>query len=320
MHKHTPLHTHTLPGKQRGAALLIALAITVLAAVLAISAIETGQLDMRKSSILIRSGQAQQLAMGMEDWAISLIQRDQNNSSGAAYDGLEDIWYQQLPLTQVSGGTISGTLIDLDGRFNLNSLLEVDGAVNPLALERFRRLLVVLQLNPSIADQLLDWLDADTSPQPQGAEDNIYRNRQPPGLAANQLLSHISELRILPAMDAANWQRLKNHVSANPQRSGGININTATAEVLLSLADGITRQMINSVIRQRGGGFRSLSAFLQLQVFENINIDPRGLTIRSYNYRALAEIQMDGEISQFETLLQRSGSVYHVLHRRRIIQ
>jgi len=307
------------PIKQRGAALLIALAITVLAAVLAISAIETGQFDMRRSSILLRSGQAQQLAMGMEDWAISLIQRDQSNSRGAAYDGLEDIWYQQLPPTQVSGGTISATLTDLDGRFNLNSLLDVDGTINPLALERFRRLLVVLQLNPSIADQLLDWLDADSTPQPQGAEDNLYRNRQPPGVAANQMLSHISELRILPAVDAANWQRIKKYVSVNSQR-GGININTAPAEVLLSLADGITRQMINRVIRQRGGGFDSLSTFLQLQVFENINIDPRGLSIRSYNYRALAEIRMDGEISRFETLLQRSGSVYHVLHRRRIFQ
>lgn len=307
------------PIKQRGAALLIALAITVLAAILAISAIETGQFDMRRSSILLRSGQAQQLAMGMEDWAISLIQRDQSNSRGAAYDGLEDIWYQQLPPTQVSGGSISATLTDLDGRFNLNSLLDVDGAINPLALERFRRLLVVLQLNPSIADQLLDWLDADTSPQPQGAEDNLYRNRQPPGVAANQMLSHISELRILPAVDATNWQRINKYVRASSQRSG-ININTASAEVLLSLADGMTRQMINRVIRLRGGGFDSLSGFLQLQVFENINIDPRGLSIRSYNYRALAEIRMDGEVSRFETLLQRSGSVYHVLHRRRIFQ
>ena len=305
--------------KQKGAALLIALAITVLATVLAIGAIESGQLDMRRSSILIRSDQAHQLALGMEDWAISLIQRDQNNSRGATYDGLEDIWYQQLPVTQVSGGTISASLSDLDGRFNLNSLLNVDGVADPLALERFRRLLGVLQLNPVIADQLLDWLDADSSPRPQGAEDNIYRNRQPPALAANRMLGHISELRLLPAMDVSAWQRLETFVQASPQRASRININTAPAEVLLSLADGITRQMINSVIRQRGGGFNKLSEFLQQSVFENISIDPRGLDVHSFNYRAIAEIHMDGEISRFETLLQRSGKVYHVLFRRRIL-
>jgi len=309
----------SLPVKQKGAALLIALAITVLAAVLAIQAIESGQLDMRRSSILIRSDQAQQLALGMEDWAISLIQRDQSDSRGAAFDGLDDIWYQQLPVTQVAGGTISASLIDLDGRFNLNSLLVVDGITNPLALERFRRLLGILQLNPVIADQLLDWLDADTSPQPQGAEDNIYRNRQTPALAANRMLAHVSELRILPAMDALAWQRIEAFVQASPQRTASINVNTAPAEVLLSLADGITRQMINSVIRQRGGGFDKLSTFLQQSVFENINIDPRGLGVHSRNYRAIAEIQLDGEVSRFETLLQRSGKGYHVLFRRRIL-
>jgi general secretion pathway protein K len=177
----------------------------------------------------------------------------------------------------------------------------------------------VLQLNPVIADQLLDWLDVDSSPRPQGAEDNIYRNRQPPALAANRILGHISELRLLPAMDASAWQRLEAFVQASPQRGSRININTAPAEVLLSLADGITRQMINSVIRQRGGGFNKLSEFLQQSVFENINIDPRGLDVHSFNYQAIAEIHMDGEISRFETLLQRSGKVYHVLFRRRIL-
>lgn len=313
------MKTLILPVKQKGAALLIALAITVLAAVLAIQAIETGQLDMRRSSILIRSDQAQQLALAMEDWAISLIQRDQSDPRGAAYDGLEDIWYQQLPVTQVTGGTISARLTDLDGRFNLNSLLDVDGITDPLALERFRRLLGILQLNPVIADQLLDWLDNDTSPQPQGAEDDVYRNRQTPALAANQMISHVSELRLLPAVDAVAWQRIEAFVQASPQHTASINVNTAPAEVLLSLADGITRQMINSVIRQRGGGFDKLSVFLQQSVFENINIDPRGLDIHSRNYRAIAEIQLDGEVSRFETLLQRSGSVYHVSFRRRIL-
>ncbi len=305
--------------QQNGAALLIALAITVLAAVLAIQAIELGDIDLRRSSILIRSDQAQQLALGLEDWAISLIQRDQNNSRGAAFDGLEDIWYQRLPITQVAGGTISASLSDLDGRFNVNNLLNLDGGTNTLALERFRRLLVVLRLNPVIADQLLDWVDSDTSAQPQGAEDEVYRNRPIPALTANRLISHVSELRVLPAVDTDTWQQLEKFIQASPQRGSSINVNTAPAEVLLSLADGLSRQMINSVIRQRGSGFSKLSDFLQQSVFENISIDPRGLGIRSHNYRALAEIQMDAEVSRFETLFQRRGSVYHVLLRRRIL-
>ena len=305
--------------RQSGAALLIALAITVLAASLAIAAIEMGELDLHRSSNIIRSDQAQQLSMGLEDWAISLIQRDQDDSRTSSFDGLNDIWYQKLPLTPVSGGTITASLSDLDGRFNLNNLLSNNGEIDTLALERFRRLLQILQLNPAIADQVLDWMDRDNSPRPQGAEDNIYRNRQIPALTANQPFVHISELRMLPALSPAAWQRLQAFVQASPTSNNGININTAPAEVLLALADGLTRQMINAVIRQRGGGFRKLNDFLQQSAFAEIRIDPRGLGLRSQNYRAIAEIQMSGRISRFETLLQRRGNVYHVIWRRRIL-
>ncbi len=303
---------------QSGAALLIALAITVLAAVLALRAIELGEVDLRRSSLLIRSDQARQLSLGLEDWAISLIQRDQEHSRGAKFDGLQDIWYQRLPETPVPGGSISGQLIDLDGRFNINSLLDIDGSVDNLALERFRRLLRTLQLNPAIADQALDWLDSDNMPQAQGAEDSSYQARANPGLAANQRLSHISELRLLPAMSNAAWNKLQVFVQASPTRGSSVNINTASAEVLMSLADGVSRQMANSLIRLRGAGFESMPKFLRQSLFESIRIDPRGLSVRSKVYRATAEIIMDQETTRIETLLLRRGSVYHVLSRRRI--
>ncbi len=307
-----------LSKRQSGAALLIALAITVLATVLALRAVELGEIDLRRSSLLIRSDQARQLSMGLEDWAITLIQRDQENTRGANFDGLQDIWRQRLPQTQVPGGSISAQLIDLDGHFNINSLLEDDGSVNNLALERFRRLLRVLQLNPAIADQVLDWVDSDNVPQPQGAEDSIYRARSIPALAANQRLSHISELRLLPAINAASWAKLKPFIQASPARGSSININTASAEVLMSLADGVTRQMANNLIRLRGAGFESLPKFLRQSVFANITIDPRSLSVRSQSYQVVAEISLDQEVTRIETLLQRRGSVYHVLSRRRI--
>jgi len=305
------------PQSQSGAALLIALAITVLAAVLALRAIETGEIDLRRSSLLIGSDQARQLTLGLEDWAITLIQRDQENPAGADFDGLEDIWRQRLPLTQVPGGSISAQLVDLDGRFNINSLLDIDGAIDALALERLRRLLRVLQLSPALADQVVDWLDSDNIPQPQGAEDNVYRASSTPGLAANRQLGHISELRLLPAMNQASWERLKPFIQASPARGTNININTASAEVLMSLADGVSRQMANNLISLRGAGFFSLPKFLRQSMFANINIDPRGLAVRSQVYQLSAEIIIDQEVTHIETLLQRRGSVYHVLSRRR---
>src|SRR5690606_26068733 len=113
----------------------------------------------------------------------------------------------------IPGGRIVGRLREQGGCFNVNDLLRGEQP-DARAQERFERLLRVLGLNPLIAAQARDYVDADIDPSAGGAEDGALLAQKPPRRAANRALAHVSELRLLPGVDAEAWTRLRPHVCA----------------------------------------------------------------------------------------------------------
>ena len=61
----------------------------------------------------------------------------------------------------MKGVSLEAQLEDESGKFNLNSLVDNNGQKDPLAYDQFTYLLKELQIQPFIADRLLDYLDAD---------------------------------------------------------------------------------------------------------------------------------------------------------------
>ena len=306
-------------GPQRGAALLIALALTAIAAVIASDILDRGLWSSRQSLVNSRLNQARQLVLGLEDWGIKILNRDYQQSAPTYRDGLADLWSQPLPATEIPGGLISGQLLEQSGRFNINSLVDINGQVDPLARQRFLRLLDILDLDQALAEQLIDWLDPDGIASPLGGEDAAYSGQVPVRLPANMPMSHVSELRQLPALDPAAFARLAGHVYAAPASGGGININTAGEEVLMALADDLDREAARQIVRNRGDGFSRLEDFLDLPVFENKLIDAAGLTVQSQDFLMVARLQMDDLDMRYESLLRRQGNQYHVYFRRQAI-
>jgi general secretion pathway protein K len=126
---------------------------------------------------------------------------------------------------------------DMQGQFNLNSLVKADGTADPAAIETFERLLEKLRLDTRWARLLADWLDADTVPDFQrGAEDGVYIAQTPPYRAANGPISSVSELSALPGFSVAEMRVLAPHVTALPVDVRRINLCTATGPVLDALS------------------------------------------------------------------------------------
>jgi general secretion pathway protein K len=91
----------------------------------------------------------------------------------------------------VDGGTITGRLEDLQGRFNLNNLLNADGTENELARRQFERLLSAVDIDPALAGAVVDWLDPDTEMRfPTGGED-VALWRRPAYRTANGLITSV---------------------------------------------------------------------------------------------------------------------------------
>jgi general secretion pathway protein K len=244
----------------------------------------------------------------MEDWALTILDRDRDVTP--TWDSFDDPWALPLPPTPVPGGEVSGDLLDLSGRFNLNSLLDpIEGTENALAARRFRRLVVeVLNLNPSIVDQVLDFMDRDSNARPMGLESH-------PGAG---FIRHESALRKMPALDEASLQTLLPFITALPPRSV-INVNTAPMQVLMALAPGIDANLALQVAAPRGQPWETLAAFTGQAALDGITLEPEGLGVHSTGFVARAHIAIDDMELDFHSVIIRGGtgaaSSYHVRNR-----
>ncbi|MDH5425762.1 MAG: type II secretion system minor pseudopilin GspK [Gammaproteobacteria bacterium] len=254
--------------RQKGIALITALLIVTLATIAAVSITAELQREIRRSGNILQHDQAYVYAIAAEDFARYGLKLDFDDNKT---DHLYELWHTIPVAEDIQGGALEGKLDDLQGLFNLNSL------ANNKALDkdRFERILRNLDVAPAEIQQitaaLLDWLDADQISQPAyGAEDDYYlglAEPQKPHLAANQLLSSLSELRLIkgfndeiltklrikPAYEAVTGELLEPVFTVLPEASTSININTAPVEVLKSLDIKITDTIAQDIITKRQG-------------------------------------------------------------------
>ena len=111
---------------------------------------------------------------------------------------------------EIEGGRIELAIADLERRFNLNA---VTGAEN---LQRLKRLMVQLELDPNLADAWLDWIDHDETVYGFGAEDEDYLLLEPAYRAANQSAVSTSTMLAVEGFTKSVQQRLLPHVALLP--------------------------------------------------------------------------------------------------------
>ena len=258
------------PPRHRGVALITAMLISALAGLVAYNLAWDNTLDVRRTMSLLYRDQAMQIALGAESWVVNILHQDMADSQT---DHLGEIWAAELPGLPIDGGEVYGAVTDLQGRFNVNNLIDETGAVDAEALEHFQRLLAVLNIDPRLAGIAADWLDPDPEPSfPDGAEDGIYTGLTPPYRAANQRLASVSELLALDGMDKATFDVLAPHITALPARTP-INVNTATPAVLQSLGENISAADVEALLAEReNGGFPDIqTAFSSLVTPDVLN-------------------------------------------------
>lgn len=233
---------------QRGVALITAVLIVALATVLAVSVAFKGYLDQRRTATMFALDQALEVALGGEAWAADVLQRDaqEDGQTNQKTDDVAEEWATPIPPIPVESGDsvigeFEGVLEDMQGRFNLNSLVRMqDGKLvrDEMAYERFKRLLQLLELEEKWADLVTDWIDSDgVESFPVGAEDSAYTGFSPAYRAANMPITRASELLALPEFGIERYRRLEPFVTALPI-GAALNVCTAPPEVLDSLVEG----------------------------------------------------------------------------------
>jgi general secretion pathway protein K len=237
--------------RQRGVAVLMAVLVVAVGTVIAVNIMWEATLNIRRTESALAADQGLLYLQGAEAWAADILAQDLADSQ--EYDHLGEDWATALEPLPIEGGAIVGRLEDLQGRFNLNNLLNPAGEEDELARAQFERLLSMLDLDPQLASIVIDWIDPDTSMHfPTGAEDGTYTGITPPYFAANTSITTPSELMALQGFDRQTYAALAPYVAALP-RGTDVNVNTASNLVLASLSDDISLSLADSLIEERGG-------------------------------------------------------------------
>ncbi len=216
-----------LPRRQRGVALLVAVLLVALGTIVAAAVAYENAMTARRGAATYAFDQSVLIAQGAEALAAygvrQLVQQDAKH-----YVYLGQGWDKPYgPMEIVPGVMLTAYLEDLQGRFNVNNLVDPTGRVNVTQLATFKALLAAVGLEEKWAGLLTDWIDADTVPGiPDGAEDSTYLGQTPPYLTANRYITSISELMALPGFDRAHYNLLAPYIAALPQ---GTRLNTCTA-------------------------------------------------------------------------------------------
>jgi general secretion pathway protein K len=274
-------HPAIMRRRQKGVALLIALILVALAAILATKLTFDGFMERQRTVGVLAGEQARQFGMGAEALAADIL----TQQVSAANVTLADAWAQPtlpLPITPQSDpegepiGTLQGSLEDMQGRFNLNNLGHFTAATNgvqsmpdPLPLAQFQRLLAAVGVEPKWAQMAQDWISANnTSSGLQAATgDSVYTQQVPPYRAGQYPMTSPSELMNLPGFGYERYRKIAPYVTVLPNAATTINICTASAVVLESLADNLNGELGNAEALANG---RKTGCFPDKTTFSNI--------------------------------------------------
>jgi general secretion pathway protein K len=230
--------------RQRGIAMLVAILLVALGTIIAAAVAYESAMTARRGTANFSFDEAVLVSQGAEALAgyglrtVMQMSKTTSSSGGGAPDiYLAQPWAQPVgPLEVVPGVTLEAQLEDMQGRFNLNWLVSSTqgpnlGKPDPVMVEAFRQLLQLSQVDPKWADMVVDWIDRDSNPQTQGAEDSAYLGQNPPYLAANQYITSTSELLALPGFGRDNYLKIQPYISALPPGTS-LNVCTAPGPVL----------------------------------------------------------------------------------------
>ena len=299
---------------QGGVALVTALLVVSLATVAAVAMATRQHIDVRRTGNLLHGEQAYSYALAAESWAQVILRRDAVESD---FDSLAEDWATALPPIAVEGGVVSGKVEDLQGRFNVNNLINESNTVSEVDLEYFKRLLDNLGLQQSLAVALADWIDKDINVRfPDGAEDEYYLLQERPYRAANRPLVDISELRLVKGFTPEAMQLLAPHVTALPEETT-INVNTATAEVLRALNPQLSESDVDRLIADRGEtGYENPNDFLSHAALAGLELGGEP-DVTSIFFRILTQVDIGDSRVRLESLLQRDEVGAWIIYRIR---
>lgn len=275
--------SHRQGRRNAGVVLLIVLFFALLLTGSIASFVKRATVDAMISNNRDAAASAAAIARGGVRLAQALLMQDaliEEASGLPGTDSTQDSWAQLRELAIPLGeGTLRVEIEDTGVRLNLNALFESDGAggrqavdsTEPFLMAFLEKVIGEMPLPPGetalydprdLAENLIDYVDADEERVGGGPEDGYYQSQDPPYRAWNKPLLSVEQLGEIEGFDEVLLAELRPYVTVYPFAPGGcakpgvgcgVNLNTAPPHVLALLYydDGVDLRLASEdVVRQ----------------------------------------------------------------------
>lgn len=298
-----------MPHQQKGVALMMVLFVFALVTILASGMISRQSLFIQKASNTLIQSQAYEYAIGAEQVArqILFVDWEEDKEEKVFTDDLDEVWGAGAAGFPIDYGVIEAQIDDLQGRLNINSLVNTDSSKDTAVIERFKNLFLVLEVEGIKVEKLIDWIDDNNEPEGgEGAEEGDYLVKETPYRTGNQAFVSTSELMLIDGVTADDFKKLLPHISALPAGVKAININTCSKEIIMSLAKGkiLSDAEGESIIDQRP--FKTVADFKALPEYAGLTLKGT-FSVNTEFFKVSTKVTLADRVSRLVSTLYRDS-------------
>jgi general secretion pathway protein K len=289
----------------RGAAVVMAMLLAALAATIAATLLWQQQRWIGEHQHRRDQVQAQALAMAGVQWTRQIVF---DNAPAGSIVHLGQPWALRLPAMPIENGSIGGYIVDAQSRLNINNLSTTStAAISTRAA--LQRLFAALALPANLINAVGDWIDADDkTSDPGGAEDAWYLAQPIATLAANAPVRRVGELLLVRDVGPASMARARPFVAALDAPTA-VNVNTAPAEVLAAIVDGLDAEAAALLVASREKTpFATIGYFKARLPRPDMMTDESLLDVKSDWFEVSIEAQQGDTLARARALLKRAST------------
>ena len=271
--------THITDAKKEcrgGSALIIAIWTISLLSIIVLSFALDAMIEGRISTYVRQRRRVDYLTQSGVAIAEMLLEKKNSVSSGSSADDKEDRWKQPALRIKrgqnavieetIEDGVVRVEVIPEEARWNVNLL--VGSQYDEVWEQIFENAGIPQEYYSELIDCWNDWIDKDSIPSSDGAEDDYYETLEPAYKARNRQIDTVDEMLLIKSFGKAvlnggilnpeeDNKELQIHVRGIKELfttygDGKINVNSAPMEVLMTIP-GIDEITAGAIIEEREG-------------------------------------------------------------------
>ncbi len=243
--------------RQRGAALLVAIAAVGLIAAISVELIEEVRDEIRLTEAFRDDFRARWAVQAPVAVVIAVLQADEDK-----FTGLTETWATLKETMDLNGVPVVFSVSDESAKINPNALAEGEASLRDRTADMMKKVVQAKNLNERLVDYLWDWVDTDSDSRTSGAEGTYYKTLPISYPVKNRALDTLSELHLVqgftdkalkelgfrdrlgtPDLNQSDWLTV---FSDNK-----INLNTADPLIIRNLIPGVPDVFVNELVARR---------------------------------------------------------------------